>query len=83
MRRRRLPSNGQVAGAATWICLLAVFVGPLLAPVYMAGQPRLLGWPFFYWYQFLWVPLGAVLLTGACFLSRRRKGPNRSPKNRA
>ena len=35
--------------------LLIVPVAALLAvPLYARMQPRLLGWPFFYWYQFAW-----------------------------
>ncbi|KRV51495.1 hypothetical protein AQ490_00015 [Wenjunlia vitaminophila] len=55
------------------ICLAAVFVGPLLAPVSMRVEPRLMGWPFFYWYQLLWVPLAAALLTCAALLRRRSR----------
>jgi hypothetical protein len=53
------------------ICLAAVFAGPLLAPLSMRDEPRFMGWPFFYWYQFLWVPLAAVLLICAALLRRR------------
>ncbi|WP_180928454.1 DUF3311 domain-containing protein [Streptomyces sp. AJS327] len=56
------------------ICLLVAFVGPLLAPVSLRAEPRLLGWPFFYWYQLLWVPLAAGLLICAGLLRRRARG---------
>ncbi|MFD4975609.1 DUF3311 domain-containing protein [Streptomyces sp. NPDC058424] len=58
--------------AARRSCLAAVFIGPLLAPLYMRTEPRLLGWPFFYWYQFAWVLLVVALLLGA--LAFRRVG---------
>jgi len=32
----------------------------------------LFGFPFFYWYQFAWVPLSAVL-TGIVYLVTRRR----------
>ncbi|MFE4444443.1 DUF3311 domain-containing protein [Streptomyces sp. NPDC056820] len=57
-------------------CLAAVFIGPLLAPLYMRTQPRLLGWPFFYWYQFAWVLLVVALLLGA--VAFRRLGRKQS-----
>jgi uncharacterized protein YacL len=43
--------------------LLALgIVLPLLVPVYAHAEPTLIGLPFFYWYQMLWVVLEAVLL---------------------
>ena len=50
------------AGSRWWYLLLALpFVGLLWVPFYASVEPRLLGFPFFYWYQFAWVPLAAVL----------------------
>lgn len=34
----------------------------LAVPLYNRPEPALWGIPFFYWYQMLWIPLGAVLL---------------------
>jgi len=45
--------------------LLVGIVVPLLVPAYDRAEPRLLGFPFFYWYQLLWVFLAA----GICGLS--------------
>ena len=45
-----------------WYLLLAVpFLGLLYPPLYASEDPELLGFPFFYWYQFAWVPLTAAL----------------------
>ena len=46
------------------IILLAAIVFPLLTWTYARDTPRLFGFPFFYWYQFIWVFLAA----GACYL---------------
>jgi hypothetical protein len=43
----------------------------LFPQVYARHDPTLFGLPFFYWYQFAWVPLGA-LLTMVVFLLLRR-----------
>jgi hypothetical protein len=78
MTAARAVGRTAVARAAGRLCLAAVVVGPLLAPLYMRTERRLLGWPFFYWYQFAWVPLGTALLLGALALrrlGRRRQGP--------
>lgn len=44
------------------VLLLAPFVGLLWVPFYNFQSPTLLGFPFFYWYQFLWVPVTSVLI---------------------
>jgi len=51
------------AGRAwVWPLLLAPYIALLWLPFYNGAQPTLFGFPFFYWYQFLWVPLTSVLL---------------------
>ncbi|WP_211882230.1 DUF3311 domain-containing protein [Pseudarthrobacter albicanus] len=44
------------------ILLAVAVVVPLLVPAYSSDQPRLAGFPFFYWYQMLWVPITAALV---------------------
>ncbi len=42
--------------------LLLPFIGLLLlVPFYNMREPVLFGFPFFYWYQFAWVPVTAFL----------------------
>jgi hypothetical protein len=41
--------------------LLLPAIGTLVPPFYARDEPELLGVPFFYWYQFLWVILSAAL----------------------
>jgi len=38
--------------------------------VFNSDSPRLFGLPFFYWYQFLWVPIGVVCV-GTVYLKTR------------
>ena len=46
-----------------WILLLLPFVGLLWVPFYNgAALPALGGFPFFYWYQLLWVPITSLLI---------------------
>ncbi|GBQ72027.1 hypothetical protein AA103196_2946 [Ameyamaea chiangmaiensis NBRC 103196] len=42
--------------------LLLPFAGLLWVPLYDRTTPALLGLPFFYWYQLLWVPVTAALV---------------------
>jgi hypothetical protein len=44
-----------------WFLLLIPYVGLLWVPFYNHVEPRLFGFPFFYWYQLLWVPISALL----------------------
>lgn len=79
-RWRFTPTKGVVT-----VLLLIAIVVPLLVGTYARVEPRLFGFPFFYWYQLIWVFLAA----GLCALSylllgreraaydRRRKGGDR------
>jgi hypothetical protein len=47
--------------------LLAIgIVVPLLIPTYARATPAVIGLPFFYWYQMLWVLIDTALLA-VCF----------------
>jgi hypothetical protein len=52
---------------SNWNLLLLVPLLMLITPVYNRIEPRVLGFPFFYWYQFLWIPI-AVLCTIVVYL---------------
>jgi hypothetical protein len=47
-----------------WVHLLflAPYAAMLWVPSYNRIDPVLFGFPFFYWYQLLWVPLSALLI---------------------
>jgi hypothetical protein len=50
-------------GSGAWkLLLLAPFVALLWVPSYNFSEPRLWGFPFFYWYQFIWLLVTAVLI---------------------
>jgi uncharacterized membrane protein YhaH (DUF805 family) len=61
---RRARDEGAAARGRTnrsWYWLLAVpLVGVLIPLVYNTTDPRLIGIPFFYWYQMLWIPLSML-----------------------
>ncbi|HVJ54265.1 MAG TPA: DUF3311 domain-containing protein [Aliidongia sp.] len=42
--------------------LLIPFIALLWLPFYNSREPSLFGFPFFYWYQFAWVPLTSFLI---------------------
>ena len=46
-----------------WLLLLLPFIGLLWLPFYNTDAlPALFGFPFFCWYQLLWVPITALLI---------------------
>jgi uncharacterized protein DUF3311 len=54
--------EGRPARSRLWYLLLVVpFAGLLWVPLYADAKPELFGFPFFYWYQFAWVPVTALL----------------------
>jgi putative exporter of polyketide antibiotics len=54
------------------ILLISPFVAYLAVPSYAKVKPRLAGFPFFYWWQLLWVIITAVFIGIAYLLTRRR-----------
>lgn len=58
-------------------CVLAPTVAVIAVPTYDSATPRLGGFPFFYWYQLMWVVLTGLLMVAAYFAirtdERRRK----------
>lgn len=54
-----------------WYALLAPpFVGMLWVPFYNRIEPRAGSIPFFYWYQFAWIGVSAVLTAVVYFVTR-------------
>ncbi|MBB5806672.1 hypothetical protein F4560_006440 [Saccharothrix ecbatanensis] len=45
---------------SNWNLLLLVPLLMLVTPWFNTDEPRLFGLPFFYWFQFAWVPVGVV-----------------------
>jgi hypothetical protein len=43
-----------------WNLLLLVPLLVLVTPLFNSDEPRLFGFPFFYWLQFLFIPLGVL-----------------------
>ena len=43
------------------LLLLSPFVGLIDPALYSRTEPTFIGFPFFYWYQFAWVVVAALL----------------------
>jgi uncharacterized protein YacL len=55
------------------LILLVGIVAPLLVGTYAKVEPRLFGFPFFYWYQLLWVFIAAGLCALSYVLLKRER----------
>ena len=60
------------------ILLLATLIAVLWVPIYARTTPAIGGFPFFYWYQLLWVPIVAVIGAICYGLSRLASADRRA-----
>jgi hypothetical protein len=73
----RLPDRaGEAPSAFHWwyLLLLVPFIAVLWVPFYASGTPVVFGFPFFYWYQFLWILISAGLTALVYFVTREPEG---------
>jgi hypothetical protein len=75
------PGRNPARWVAVTILLLIGIAGTLIVPIYARSTPKLGDFPFFYWYQLIWVPVVAIL-SGICYLLLKTKAaPAGSPAN--
>ncbi len=54
-----------------WLWLLVIpWIAMVWVPSYNRVEPRWWGFPFFYWYQLLWVLISAVITALVYFMTR-------------
>ncbi|HEY2126273.1 MAG TPA: DUF3311 domain-containing protein [Streptosporangiaceae bacterium] len=65
------------------VLILISVLGTLIVPIYARSSPYIGAFPFFYWYQLLWVPFVAVMMA-ICYLisTRGSRGSADSPPAR-
>ena len=67
--------------AGTMVAVTILLAIPILAlvivPIYARKSPELWGFPFFYWYQLLWVLICGLFTTAAYSLVQRDRKANR------
>ncbi|MGH3692846.1 MAG: DUF3311 domain-containing protein [Pseudonocardiaceae bacterium] len=59
--------------ALRWKLLLLVPLLVLVTPLFNADEPRLFGFPLFYWVQFLFIPLGVACVAVVYVKTRERR----------
>ena len=55
------------------ICVIVPFVAVLYVPIYDKDKPELGGFPFFFWWQLVWVGVTAALMGLAYYVVRREE----------
>jgi hypothetical protein len=65
-----MQNNSARGGRGWYLLLLLPFVAMLWVPFYNSIEPRLAGIPYFYWYQFLWVLISAIITAVVYFATR-------------
>jgi hypothetical protein len=66
--------TGRRAGKSAWHWLLVVpFVVPLAIPLFNRLEPRLFGFPFFYWGQLAAIGFAMVVTTAVYLLTKRER----------
>jgi len=70
-RARRLSAGPAILVA---VLLLIPCVALALVPTYSRETPKLWGWPFFYWYQVMWVLITPILTYAAFKVIQRARG---------
>jgi hypothetical protein len=64
---------GRGKSRAIYLLLLVPFAAVLWVPFYNRAEPALFGIPFYYWYQMLWVVLGAAALVPVYLYEERHR----------
>ena len=70
MAQHRAPRKHTGTWIVIAVLLAAAVVSTLWVPIYNHLTPTLGDFPFFYWYQLMWVPIVAILAAVAYLLSR-------------
>jgi Protein of unknown function (DUF3311) len=55
------------------VCVIVPFVAVLWVPIFDKDKPEIAGFPFFFWWQLLWVAVTAALMALAYFVVRREE----------
>jgi hypothetical protein len=58
------------------ILVVVAIAGTLVVPIYARSTPKLGDFPFFYWYQLIWVPVVAILAWISYLLLKSKPAPS-------
>jgi len=66
--------KGRGASRAWYLLLILPYLAMIWVSSYNSAEPAFAGIPFFYWYQLLWIWIGAGLTLIVYFATRDRSG---------
>jgi Protein of unknown function (DUF3311) len=76
-----MPSS---SSRALWILVGVLLVPPIVVPLlvglYDKDDPRLWGFPFYYWFQFLLIPCAAAFTVSAYYVAKEAVRRDRAAK---
>ncbi|MEV1243114.1 DUF3311 domain-containing protein [Nonomuraea sp. NPDC052129] len=67
-----MPDDKSDRSPWNWLLLLPIAI-PLLTFLYNSDEPRLLGFPLFYWLQIAFIALGVITTTLVYQMTKRRQ----------
>ena len=79
MAQHARSGKSPVTWGAVTVLLAVAIMGTLWVPFYARSMPELGPFPFFYWYQLIWVPLTAVILWVCYLLLKARPAAGAGP----
>jgi hypothetical protein len=75
------PGKSPVTRVFATVLLIVAIGGTLWVPIYARSMPKLGDFPFFYWYQLIWLPMVAILCSLCSVLLRTKPAPDARPRN--
>jgi hypothetical protein len=66
------PGKNPATRVAVTVLLVIGIAGALWVPLYARSAPKLGDFPFFYWFQLIWMPVVALLVWVSYLLTRTR-----------
>jgi hypothetical protein len=71
------PGKSPATRGAVAVLLTVAILGTLWVPIYARSLPKLGPFPFFYWYQLIWIPASALLCWICHLMLKARPVPGR------
>jgi hypothetical protein len=79
MAQHARSGKSPVTWGAVTVLLVVATMGTLWVPIYARSMPALGPFPFFYWYQLIWVPTTAAILWICYLLLKTKPTPHAGP----
>jgi hypothetical protein len=81
MAQRARPGKSPAIWGTVTVLLVVAILGTLLVPIYARTLPELDHFPFFYWFQLIWVPTTAALCWICYLLLKTKPAPDAGLRN--